>query len=264
MTYITKNHIILAIMNCKRKYFNEEYVTYEELNLISIELQKRFNKENISALIDNSPIDENYFELKEVITLPKHLSKTIKQYQNITNMEVIKILLDEAFILNILLKISKEKIANAENKRTTNQKNLLLEYKNKLNNLKSKKLIDEKSIQNDLEFYNNLRDYYKFLTEDLYNVLSMAVKNTNETNMNNPFIEFKYEPEQPEDIIKRTMLLNFVDKYYLGIKKEIYVTAKGTTILKISSSLKSLLDAYYLELERLEYIYNKEELGITR
>ncbi len=261
MTYITKNHIILAIMNCKRKYFNEEYVTYEELNLISIEIQKRFNKENISALIDSSPIDENYFELKEVITLPKPLSKTTKQYQNITNMEIIKILLDEAFILNILLKISKEKIANAENKSKTNQKNLLLEYKNKLNNLKSKKLIDEKSIQNDLEFYNNLRDYYKFLTEDLYNVLNMAVKNTNETNMNNPFIEFKYEPE---DIRKRTMLLNFVDKYYHGITKEIYVTAKGTTILKISSSLKSLLDAYYLELERLEYIYYKEELGITR
>ena len=268
MTYIETNHIIVAIMNCKRKYFNEEYITYEELNIIRSEIQKEFNNANIKAIIDSSYIDQNYFELKEVISLNKPWAEVQKYYQNITNTEIIKILLNEKFILDLLLKISKQKITNAENKQKNQasnssfKKNLLLEYKNKLNNIKSIKSIDEKYLQSDFEFYKDLREYYKFLTEDLYNILNSAIINTNKNNMNNPFIEFRYNPEETGDITKRGMFLNFLDKYYLSTKKEVYCTAKGTTILKIYHNLKDLLDAYYLELERLEYLYYPEELGL--
>ena len=270
MTYIETNHIIVAIMNCKRKYFNEEYITYEELNIIRSEIQKEFNKENIKAVIDSSYIDQNYFELKDVIGLTKSGAEVTKYYQNITDPKVIKILINEKFILDLLLKISKQKITNAENKQKTKasnpnfKKNLLLEYKNKLNNIKSRKSIDEKYLQSDFEFYKFLREYYKFLTEDLYNILNSAIINTNKTNMNNPFIEFRYDPEEIDDIIKRAMFLNFLDKYYLGPKKEVYRTVEGTTILKIYHNLIDLLNAYYLELERIEYIYYPKELGLIR
>ncbi len=279
MTYIEINHVILAIISCKRKYFNEQYVTYQEANIISGEIEKRFTKENINVIIESTKIDQEYFESKPVISLKKSWYKTEKRFQNITNLKVLNILFDESFILNLLLKISKDNIENIENKINSQKsqkntkkelltyptkKNLLLEYKNKLQILKER---DKKqnSWEEDLKFYLKVQEYYQFLTNDFYHILKKAISDINLSNINNPYLEFRYETENNQDLLKKEMFLNFIETYHLGTKKELLCAPSGTNIIKIYlTNIEDLLKSYYLELEKMEYLYYPEELGPVR
>ena len=263
MTYIEINHVILAIINCKRKHFNEEYVTYEELNIIKSEIQKRFNQANIAALIDSTKINQDYFESKKVISLHKSWAETTNHFQNINNLEIIKILLDENFILNSLLKISKETNSQQESI-TIDKKNLLQEYKNKLKILQDRNK-NQKSWLEDLKFYTKVSTYYNFLTNDFYYILKKSINNINLSNINNPYVEFKYKTENNEDLLKKAMFLNFIETYNLSPKKEVFNAPNGTNTIKIYlTNLEDLLKSYYLELEKMEYLYYPEELGQTR
>ncbi len=264
MTYINQDYIITTIMDCKQTFFNEKYITYEELNIVKDLIQKRFNEENIGALITDE-INSNCFDMKEVILLKKDWNQVRNNFGYFPNIEIARILLDKSFILNSLINLHKNNLSKVEEQIKSSkikEKNLLLFYKEKLKNINDL-AINQDYWEEDRNFYSNIRAYYKFLTEDLYSLIFNTISSL-QNQITNPMLKWQCETSKQEEL-RNKMFLYFIEKNNLCKKKDVYITLNGKIITNIYlPSYDDLLNSYYLEIEKLEYLYYPEELGISR
>ncbi len=116
--FMGKTYVVASIMKTKSKHFNENFVTYEELNCISNELQKKYNEKNIPVCIVEG-YNRSYFVYNEVILLNKlNDVATIEGIENrykgfCPSLDVLKILWDDKYILSLLIDIKQEELDKA-------------------------------------------------------------------------------------------------------------------------------------------------------
>lgn len=111
--FIEKSYIVASIINVKSKYFKNDFVTFEELNYIAEQFQKKLNEQNFNVIIlDN--IDNDYFDISDVIRINKakglSLDSIICRYQGYLNSNVLFLIWNEKTTLDYLLKLRKPKV----------------------------------------------------------------------------------------------------------------------------------------------------------
>lgn len=106
--FMESSYVIASIMRSKRLHYIEEFVTFKEFNLVRDELQKEFNKKNISVCITNE-IDRDYFNITgDVYVLANGvtLKKVENRYQGYCpSIEALNILWDDKKITKYVQRI---------------------------------------------------------------------------------------------------------------------------------------------------------------
>lgn len=100
--FIEKSYVVAAMMKVNRKYFNENYVTKRDMNVLIWKIQKIFNDNNIDALFINK-IDCNYFnELESIILLydDNDFDMIEDRYKSYLPNKVLSIIWNEDFLLS--------------------------------------------------------------------------------------------------------------------------------------------------------------------
>lgn len=109
--FMPKTYVIASLMKIKKKYFNESFVTFKELNIISNKIQTEFNEQNINAIITDN-IDKEFYKLEEVIVLNNTSLEEIETASYYCSSdEVMSILWSENFICKQLIEIKQDEIA---------------------------------------------------------------------------------------------------------------------------------------------------------
>lgn len=111
--FLEKSYIVASILNFKNKYLNEDFVTFEELNYISNQIQKQINEQKLNAVIlDN--IDSDYFEISNVIIANRSkdisLESLIARYQGYLDLNLLLIIWNDERIFNYLSEFMSMKI----------------------------------------------------------------------------------------------------------------------------------------------------------
>lgn len=109
--YVDKSYIVATILNVNNKYKRKRYVTFEELNYVTNELQKKFNENNCNAIILNS-INSEYFDISEVIQAQRKgigvaIEDIIFRFKGHLDFNILTLIWDEKNILNYLDKLYK-------------------------------------------------------------------------------------------------------------------------------------------------------------
>ncbi len=105
--FMEKSYVVAAILWTKYLNFRESFVTFEECNIVSHLLQKKYNEVDMNVCITNV-IDSDYFKVEEgIITINKvkniDLQSIQYRYQGyISNIDILITLWDENFILRSL------------------------------------------------------------------------------------------------------------------------------------------------------------------
>jgi len=105
--FIEKTYIITVVLKNKIKYFNENFITHQELNYISNCIQSEFNKKYIKAIIIDK-IDGNLFLTNDVITLNKQSNVSLEGIEKnfyCPRIDILSILFDEKYICDNLIQL---------------------------------------------------------------------------------------------------------------------------------------------------------------
>lgn len=116
---LEKNYVIATIMCFKNEKFGEDFVTQSELNYVTNEMQKRFNKENVNACI-TSAIWCDHFKLEGVILKKISMQFVEEFYKAHAPIDILKVVWDHKFIAEKLYELKKEELEALE-KIKTNQ-----------------------------------------------------------------------------------------------------------------------------------------------
>lgn len=137
--FLEKSYIVASILNFKNKYLNEDFVTFEELNYISNQIQKQINEQKLNAVIlDN--IDSDYFEISNVIIANRSkdisLESLIARYQGYLDLNLLLIIWNDERIFNYLSEFMSMKIEEMTKKFNDNNlgEKVLVLMKKKTNN----------------------------------------------------------------------------------------------------------------------------------
>lgn len=104
-------YIADAIMQTKKKKFNEEYTTIEEVDIIKQVMKKRIQQRNLSVKFVDG-FFERYFDITNgVITKADKDTVSLRPY--ISNMEIGDTIYDEQFIYLCLCEIIIDKLNNS-------------------------------------------------------------------------------------------------------------------------------------------------------
>lgn len=111
--FLEKSYIVASILNFKNKYLNEDFVTFQELNYISNQIQKQINEQKLNAVIlDN--IDSDYFEISNVIIANRSkdisLESLIARYQGYLDLNLLLIIWNDERLFNYLSEFMSIKI----------------------------------------------------------------------------------------------------------------------------------------------------------
>ena len=63
--FIEKSYVIASIMQIKKEFLDEQFVTFAEANVIKRNLQNEFNNKSLNVCITDE-IDPNYFSIQMV------------------------------------------------------------------------------------------------------------------------------------------------------------------------------------------------------
>lgn len=121
--FIEKSYVLASIFRVKMNEFRESFVTCEELNEITRLIQKRFNDDNINAIIVDE-IDYEYYEFNEVYVINKKEDKNIidilnRFFGSCHQIEILSYIWDEKFILDTLICMREEKLKIVREKTST-------------------------------------------------------------------------------------------------------------------------------------------------
>ena len=110
--FIEKSYVLASIFNVKINIFKQSFVTCEELNQITWLIQKRFNEDNLHAVITDE-IDYEYYEFNGVYVINKKEDKNIIDVLNrflgaCYHPEILSYIWNEEFILDSLISIQEE------------------------------------------------------------------------------------------------------------------------------------------------------------
>lgn len=104
-------YIADAIMQTKKKKFNEEYTTIEEVDIIKQVIQKRIQQRNLKVKIVDGYFERYFDIINGVITKADKETISLKQY--ISDMEIGDTIYDEQFIYLCLCEIIADKLNNS-------------------------------------------------------------------------------------------------------------------------------------------------------
>lgn len=109
--FIDKSYIVASTLNVKIKQLKEDYVTKEEVNYVSNEIQKILNEQNLNAIITDN-IDSQYFEVSNVISINKSnglsLESIINRYQGYLGLDILTLIWNENNIMSYLKTLDEE------------------------------------------------------------------------------------------------------------------------------------------------------------
>lgn len=112
--YIEKSYIIASIIKTKKKYLDSSFVTYDELNYITMELQNKFNISKTNVIITEK-INNYFYNLGEVISLKPNISiEGIEVSFYCPFTEVLSIVWDDGFICKQLIELRKYELEQLE------------------------------------------------------------------------------------------------------------------------------------------------------
>ena len=108
---LQSGYIADAIMETKRKRFNEDFTTVEEVNIIEQVIKKRIEEKNLKVKIVNA-FFERYFDIiNGVITKADKETESLKIY--ISDIEIRETIYDENLIYLCLCEILINKLHNS-------------------------------------------------------------------------------------------------------------------------------------------------------
>ena len=118
--FIEKSYVLASIFKVKIEVFKQFFVTCEELNEITRLIQKRFNEDNVNAVITDE-IDSEYYEFNEVYVINKKEDKNIIDILNrflgsCHKIEILSYIWDEKFILDSLICMQEENLNKVKEK----------------------------------------------------------------------------------------------------------------------------------------------------
>ena len=112
--FMESSFVIASIISIKIKYFQEYYVTFQEINVIKEKLHKVYRDNNIGVVITDS-IDKSCFDLGEVIVFNKKndidlydIEYRYKSYY--PSKDIYNVLWDEELILNYVVELKERNL----------------------------------------------------------------------------------------------------------------------------------------------------------
>lgn len=107
--FLEKSYILVSILNVKKKYFSQDFVTIKELNYISSKFQEKLNKQNYNVSILDK-VDSEYFDGYDLIKVNESnglsLESIIGYYYGYLDLSILYLIWDEEVILNYLSEFS--------------------------------------------------------------------------------------------------------------------------------------------------------------
>jgi len=105
--FIEKSYMVASIMKINRNYLHKNYVSKRELNILTWNIQKKFNEENIKAIFVDD-IDYSYFlDCGDIIMLSEDyicdFEGVEQRFQAHLPIEILSIIWDEKFITSMLI-----------------------------------------------------------------------------------------------------------------------------------------------------------------
>lgn len=118
--FIEKSYVLASIFRVKINFFKQFFVTSEELNEITWLIQKRFNDNDVNAVITDD-IDFEYYQFNEVYVINKMEDKNIIDVLNrflgsCHQPEILSYIWDEKFILDSLINRKEENLNKVKEK----------------------------------------------------------------------------------------------------------------------------------------------------
>lgn len=116
--FIEKDYVVATIMYFKEKHFGEKFVTLKELNYVTSEMQKVFNKKGINACITSSIGCDHFNTAGSVILKKVTIFFIEKFYKAYAPLDILKVVWDHKFIAEKLYELKKEELEALEKLKT--------------------------------------------------------------------------------------------------------------------------------------------------
>lgn len=105
--FLSKDYVVLALIEAKNQIFHENFVTISELNQFGYFLQKEFNSQNLDVVITFDNLSREDFDVTGDVIMK---SNTCSLNLYLLPIKILNILYDIELITNFFIDLKNEKI----------------------------------------------------------------------------------------------------------------------------------------------------------